>query len=110
MPKLKIYDGTPIEPGTVALKLIALSDAEVVLAAVDEHGDFIMDDEDDAHSSGLLTITDRGRISLSTAVMPSLGFELGFNNRLILDEFTEQQTAKHAQNFGGKRAAFRTVS
>jgi hypothetical protein len=107
---IKIYDGTPIEPGTVAVKLFQLNGREIALCAVDDAGECLLDPESELHGGGLLVLMDTGRIALSPRVMPSLGFDLGADDRLMLDDYAESMTARRAQRFGGKRAAFRVAS
>ncbi len=108
--RLRIHeDGVPHEDGVIYLGLVSPNEREVILAAVDANGDILLDADSERHGGGILTIHDGGYLALSPAVMPCLGFHLDIDGRICLDPKTEAETARRAQRFGGKRAAFKSV-
>jgi hypothetical protein len=102
MPKLKIEDGSPHEPGVVYLRLVETDPGHIMLEAVYDY-----DDDPDASiylpGGGLLTITPNGNVSLGPNIDPELGFELDHDGRLKLDAYSEAQTARRGK-YQGKRA------
>lgn len=104
--RLSVYDGTPHQHGVTYLRLIQISDTEVLLAVVGEDGECMLDDAAWEYGGGLLMVAD-GRVALSPKVLPSLGFELDGVGRIRLDEYSEQMAAQNAK-VGGKRK-FRVV-
>lgn len=105
--KLKVFDGTPAHEGETMLRLIQLSETEVMLAVVGGDGKCVLDNTE-THGGALLIINN-GYLVRSPAVMPQLGFHLDITDRVQLGPEGESQAAVDAQRYGGKRAAFRLV-
>lgn len=99
--KLKVDTGGPYEADTVYLRLTETDPDHVMLEAVYDYG--VMQDDIFQPGGGLLTITAEGRVALGPRIDPDLGFPLDHDGRLMLDEFSESQTAKRGL-FRGKRA------
>ena len=106
--KIRVWDGTP-STTEIMVRLIQISDSEIMLAAVDEFGNCLADSRSDIHGGALLTLDISGEVSLSTAVMPSLGFLLDVDGRLRLSALSERMMAIRAQQYGGKRTSFRII-
>jgi hypothetical protein len=100
--KLKIYDGSPPEPGVVYLRLVETDPNHVMIEAVYDYGNQPEEEAIYLPGGGLLTITEDGRVSLSPNVDAAIGFELDHDGRLKLDEYSEAQTARRGL-FAGKR-------
>lgn len=110
MPKFAIHrPDIPHEAGTIYLGLIDLDRGSVMLAAVDENGECLLDRFSETHAGGLLSLTQDGRIARALNIMPALGIDLDSAGRLILDEYTEQVTAARARGPDNK-AALKPVS
>jgi hypothetical protein len=103
MPKLKIEDGSPHEPGVVYLRLVETDPDHVMLEAIYDYGGADAEDALYLPGGGLLVITAEGRVALSPNVGPELGFPLDHDGRLQLDAYCEAQTARRAKSIG-KRA------
>ena len=106
--KLKVFDGTPTPDDVLALRLIQISDGEVMLAVVDAAGECFLDPASDEYGGGILTISD-GYIFRSPAVAPALGFKLDNQDMVRLSPWAESIAVGHSQRYGGKRASFRAI-
>ena len=102
--KLKIYDGSPMEPGVVYLRLIETDPDHIGVEAVyDYTTDLPPEEAVYLPGGGLLTITAEGYVALSPNVDEALGFPLDHDGRLQLDSYCEAQTARRGR-YQGKRA------
>lgn len=102
--RIRIEDGSPREPGIIYLRLVEMDPNHIGLEAVYDYSTALPDEQAIyLPGGGLLTITAEGRIALSPAVDPALGFPLDHDGRLMLDEYCEAQTAKRGK-FQGKGA------
>ena len=106
--KLKVFDGSPTPNDVLALRLIQVSEREVMLAVVDRDGECLLDPDADEYGGGVLTISD-GYIFRSPAVSPSLGFKLDNQDMVMLSPWAESVAVGHSQRYGGKRASFRAI-
>lgn len=102
--KLKIDDGSPMEPGVVYLRLVETDPGHIAIEAVYDYAtDLPPEEAIYLPGGGLLVITAEGRVALSPNIDPQLGFPLDHDGRLQLDSYCEAQTAKRGR-YQGKRA------
>jgi hypothetical protein len=95
MPKLKIEDGSPHEPGVVYLRLVETDPDHVMLEAIYDYGGADAEDALYLPGGGLLVITAEGRVALSPNVGPELGFPLDHDGQAIQElARQEDETAK----------------